>query len=210
MVFPKSGLIDGNKVADFVRAHVAPGNIEDLSLPFRVISTDLETGSEVVIQEGDVIEAVRASISVPGIFTPVRRGGMILFDGGLVNPVPVSVVRDMGADFVIAVDLNHDIIGKKRAGKTPVSSLEKMFSDGENGNSPTQKGWIRNALNRRGMSIDLPALGRVKQWSAKDPMPSIFEVLGSSFNIMETQITATRLKAEPPDLLIKPKGTSKK
>ena len=73
VVFPKSGLIDGNKIADFVRAHVAPGNIEDLPLPFRAVSTDLETGSEVVIQEGDIIEAVRASISVPGIFTPVKK-----------------------------------------------------------------------------------------------------------------------------------------
>ncbi len=204
VVFPKSGLIDGNKVADFVRAHVAPGNIEDLALPFRAVSTDVETGNEIVIQEGDVIEAVRASISIPGIFTPVRKNGMILVDGGLVDPVPVSVVREMGADFVIAVDLNHDIIGKKSAGKTPVSSSEKMPLDGENGNNPTQKGWIRKMLNERVMSIDHPALTQVKQWMAKDPMPSIFEVLVSSINIMETQITATRLEADPPDLLIKP------
>ena len=77
--------------------------------------------------------------------------------------------------------------------------------DGENGNNPTQKGWIRNMLNRRVMSIDLPILTQVKQWPAKDPMLSIFEVLMSSINIMETQITATRLKAEPLDLLIQPK-----
>lgn len=205
VVFPKSGLIDGNKVADFVRAHVAPGNIEDLGLPFRVISTDLETGSEVVIQEGDVIEAVRTSISIPGIFTPAKKDGRLLLDGGLVNPVPVSVVRDMGADFVIAVDLNHDIIEKKGAGKTPVSSLAKRSLDGEIEYNPTQKGWIRNVLNGRVMSMDLPVLTQIKQWMTKDPVPSIFEVLVSSINIMETQITATRLKAEPPDLLIKPK-----
>ncbi|MCD6294801.1 MAG: patatin-like phospholipase family protein [Deltaproteobacteria bacterium] len=205
IVFPKSGLIDGNKVADFVRTHVAPGNIEDLGLPFRVISTDLETGSEVVIQEGDVIEAVRASISIPGIFTPVRKDGVILLDGGLVNPVPVSVVREMGADFVIAVDLNHDIVGKKGAGKNADFESDKPSSDSENGNNSTKKGWIRNALNGRVMSIDLPVLTQVKQWMAKDPTPSIFEVLVSSINIMETQITATRLKAEPPDLLIQPK-----
>jgi len=205
VVFPKSGLIDGNKIADFVRAHVAPGNIEDLPLPFCAVSTDLETGSEIVIREGDIIEAVRASISVPGIFTPVRKGDLILVDGGLVNPVPVSVARAMGADFVIAVDLNHDIIGKKGAGKISVPGLEKTASDSEIGNNLTKKGRIKNALNRRVMSIGLPALAQVKQWMAKDPMPNVFEVLVSSINIMETQITATRLKAEPPDLLIQPK-----
>ncbi|MBW2113821.1 MAG: patatin-like phospholipase family protein, partial [Deltaproteobacteria bacterium] len=107
VVFPKSGLIDGNKIADFVRTHVEEKNIENLSLPFRAISTDLVTGNEVVFQEGDIIEAVRASISIPGIFTPLRKDEMTLVDGGLVNPVPVSVVMEMGADYVIAVDLNH-------------------------------------------------------------------------------------------------------
>jgi NTE family protein len=205
VVFPKSGLIDGNKVADFVRSHVVPGNIEDLTLPFCAVSTDLATGSEVVIQEGDVIEAVRASISVPGIFTPVKKGDMVLVDGGLVNPVPVSVVREMGADFVIAVDLNHDIIGKKGVGKDSVFGSEKISLDREIGNNLTKKDIIMNALNRRVMSINVPALTQVKQWVAKDPMPNIFEVLVSSINIMETQITATRLKVEPPDLLIQPK-----
>ncbi len=205
VVFPKSGLIDGNKVADFVRSHVVPGNIEDLTLPFCAVSTDLATGSEVVIQEGDVIEAVRASISVPGIFTPVKKGDMVLVDGGLVNPVPVSVVREMGADFVIAVDLNHDIIGKKGVGKDSVFGSEKISLDREIGNNLTKKDIIMNALNRRVMSINVPALTQVKQWMAKDPMPNIFEVLVSSINIMETQITATRLQAEPPDLLIQPK-----
>jgi NTE family protein len=205
VVFPKSGLIDGKKIADFVRTHVTPKNIEDLTLPFCAISTDLETGSEVVIRKGDVIEAVRASISIPGIFTPVRRNGMILVDGGLVDPVPVRVVREMGADFVIAVDLNHDIIVKKGAGKTPVSSLENISSDSGVDINPTKKGWIKNTLNRRVMAIDLPALTQLKQWMAKDPMPNVFEVLVSSINIMETQITGSRLKAEPPDLLIQPK-----
>jgi len=81
VVFPKSGLIDGNKVADFIRSHVEEKNIEDLSLPFRTVSTDLATGNEVIIKEGDIIEAVKASISVPGIFTPVRKDDMTLVDG---------------------------------------------------------------------------------------------------------------------------------
>ena len=85
VVFPKSGLIDGNKVADFIRGHVGEGNIEDLPLPFCAVSTDLATGKEIVIKEGDIIEAVRASISVPGIFTPVKKDDMTLVDGGMVG-----------------------------------------------------------------------------------------------------------------------------
>lgn len=205
VVFPKSGLIDGNKVADFIRSHVQEKNIEDLPLPFCAVSTDLATGSEVVIQEGDIIEAVRASISVPGIFTPVRKDDTALVDGGLVNPVPVSVVREMGADFVIAVDLNHDIIGKKDAKKASISNSENMASAKEAGKSLTGIDKILNALNKRVRAIDIPAVAQIKQWMARDPMPNIFEVLMTSINIMETQITATRLKAEPPDLLIQPK-----
>ena len=205
VVFPKSGLIDGNKIADFIRSHVKERNIEDLPLPFCVVSTDLATGAEVVIREGDIIEAVRASISVPGIFTPVQKDDMVLVDGGLVNPIPVSVVREMGADFVIAVNLNHDIVGKKAINKPPISNPENPASGTKVVESPTQRGKILDALNKRVRAIDIPALTQIKQWMVRDPMPNIFEVLMTSINIMEVQITATRLKADPPDLLIQPK-----
>ena len=205
VVFPKSGLIDGNKIADFIRSHVKERNIEDLPLPFCVVSTDLATGAEVVIREGDIIEAVRASISVPGIFTPVRKGDMVLVDGGLVNPIPVSAVREMGADFVIAVNLNHDIVGKKAINKPPISNPENPASGTKVVESLTQRCKILDALNKRVRAIDIPALTQIKQWMVRDPMPNIFEVLMTSINIMEVQITATRLKADPPDLLIQPK-----
>lgn len=205
VVFPKSGLIDGNKIADFIRSHVKERNIEDLPLPFCVVSTDLATGAEVVIREGDIIEAVRASISVPGIFTPVQKDDMVLVDGGLVNPIPVSAVREMGADFVIAVNLNHDIVGKKAINKPSISNPEDPASGTKGMESLTQRGKILDALNKRVRAIDIPALTQIKQWMARDPMPNIFEVLMTSINIMEVQITATRLKADPPDLLIQPK-----
>ena len=205
VVFPKSGLIDGNKIAEFIRSHVGEKNIENLSLPFCAVSTDLATGNEVIIKDGDIIEAVRASISVPGIFTPVRKGDMALVDGGLVNPVPVNVVRKMGANLVIAVDLNHDIIGKKVVKKASISNSDNMALGKEIGNNFTVGNRILNALNKRVMAIDVPALTHVKQWMARDQMPNIFEVLIYSINIMETQITATRLKNDPPDLLIQPK-----
>ena len=205
VVLPKSGLIDGNKVADFIRSCVEESNIEDLPVPFSAVSTDLATGNEVVIQEGDIIEAVRASISVPGIFTPVRKDNMSLVDGGLVNPVPVSVVREMGADFVIAVDLNHDIIAKKGFTQISIPDSSIRHSEKEGGqNSVETKSTIFEALNRRIRMVDFPALTQVRQWLARDPLPNIFEVLMTSINIMETQITTSRLKTDPPDLLIRP------
>jgi len=207
VVFPKSGLIDGNKVEEFVREYVHVKNIEDLVLPFQAVATDINTGEEVLLDQGDVIEAVRASISVPGIFTPVRKNGHVLVDGGLVNPVPVSTVRAMGAEFVIAVDLNHDIV----AGKAPQSIKEPLEKDDNGfmqtlnriGGSKYQAAMER--INISLQSIDNPAFNQVRTWLAEEPLPNIFEVLLSSINIMETQITQSRLHLDKPDLLIQPK-----
>lgn len=204
VVFPKSGLIDGNRISEFIRTHVGAKNIEDLPLPFCAVSTDLATGNEVVIQDGDIIEAVRASISVPGIFTPVRKNDMILVDGGLVNPVPVSVAREMGADLVIAVDLNHDIVEKKGISRTRIHNSGVLASGIGTSHGLTKRSRILDALNKRLETLDLPALTHIRQWMSRDPVPNIFEVIMSSINIMEAQITATRLKTDRPDLLIQP------
>ena len=204
VVFPKSGLIDGKKVADFVRGHVRGENIEDLPIPFIAVATDLATGREVIIQDGDLIEAIRASISVPGIFTPVRREGSVLADGGLVNPVPVAVAREMGADFVIAVDLNHDIAVKK--GIKPLTANSHDAAPGRGlsrGLGKTSR--IVGTLDQGVGALELRALLQLGAWTAKEPLPNIFEVLGASINIMESQITATKLKTDPADLLIQPK-----
>lgn len=204
VVFPKSGMIDGNKIAEFIRSQVGVKLIEELPIPFAAVATDLATGREVVIKEGDIIEAVRASISVPGIFTPISKDDMILLDGGLVNPVPVSVARDMGADFVIAVDLNHDIVIKKGIGKYSISDSVSCPAETENGQSPAKENGILRALNAVFNHVDFSTFSIKKQWMSRDPSPNIFEVLLSSINIMEAQITATRLKTDPPDILICP------
>ncbi|MEA2039091.1 MAG: patatin-like phospholipase family protein [Thermodesulfobacteriota bacterium] len=204
VVFPKSGMIDGNKIAEFIRSQVGAKLIEELPLPFAAVSTDLATGREVVIKEGDIIEAVRASISVPGIFTPISKEDMILLDGGLVNPVPVSVVRNMGADFVIAVDLNHDIVSKKGIGKSSIPGSVSCPAETEDGRNSEKGNRILRALNARFKPIDFSDFSIKKHWMSKDPIPNIFEVLLSSINIMEAQITATRLKTDPPDILIQP------
>ena len=205
VVFPRSGLIDGRKIADSIRDHVEPGDIEDLPLPFCAVSTNLATGREVVIQDGDVVEAVRASISVSGMFTPVKRDAMILVDGGLVNPVPVGVARRMGADYVIAVDVTQDRPGAVASRGAPLSvSDETRTQRGPVGDSAGQDA-PPAGIGERIMSVDAPGLTQIRQWLARESLPNIFEVMMASMNIMERQIVELRLKAEPPDLLIRPR-----
>lgn len=205
IVFPKSGLIDGNKIADFIRMYIKAKNIEDLPLPFCAVSTDLATGKEIIIKKGDIVEAVRASISTPGIFTPVIKDNMTLIDGGIVNSVPVSVVRKMGADIVIAVDLTHDIISNRGIGKIQTVSPESMQMVKALDNRPIKKQTFLTSLNTKIRSIDMSALTHIKQWMKINTLPNIFEILLGSLYIMEAQITSIQLQSDPPDLLIQPK-----
>ena len=204
IIFPKSGLIDGKKVVDSIRDLVEEKNIDQLSIPFCAISTNLATGSEVILKDGDILDAIRSSISVPGIFTPVRKGEMILVDGALVNPVPVNVVREMGADFVIAVNLNYDIIEQKGNIKDSLLNSQDQ-SLKEDSSSPIIKKRLLTGLNKKVRGIEMPAINQISQWLGKDMMPNIFDILVTSISIMATQITNARLISEPPDLLIQPK-----
>lgn len=203
-VLPKSGLIDGVKIADFIHKYVLDEPIERLPLPLAIIATDLNTGDEVVLKEGNTIEAIRASISLPGIFKPVRKDNYLLVDGGLVNPVPVRTVREMGADFVIAVDLNFDLVQRKRNGlKPPDGSRDTQIGEQEvhaiSGNRTT------TLLSEKLRDINLAATGKIKQFMAGDSQPTIIEVLMTSIKIMESQITSVNLRSDPPDVLIQPR-----
>jgi NTE family protein len=114
---PKTGFIKGKKIQELISGYIGGNiNFSDLKIPFACVATDIDTGEEVVIDSGSVPEALRASISIPGIFTVVKREGRYLVDGGLTTPVPVEVVRRMGADFIIAVNVNPDVAD--RMGKT--------------------------------------------------------------------------------------------
>jgi len=190
-VFPRSGLIDGQRVVSLVRSHVGVSNIEDLPVPFCAVATDIQTGVEAIIKTGDLIDAVRASISVPGILTPVRLDGRVLVDGGLVNPVPVNAARNMGADFVIAVDLNHDIVTGRLSRHEP-SAQGRAY-----GNA------VEHLLQRL-RSSNSPALAQFTEWLRKEPLPGIFEVLLGALSIMQAQITRINFQNEKPDLTIRP------
>lgn len=108
-----SGLLKGERLISHIRGEIADRPLEELPIPFAATATALATGEEIWLRTGSTLEAVRASISLPGLFAPVAKDGVLLVDGGLVNPVPVSLARAMGADFLIAVDLGADVLGSR-------------------------------------------------------------------------------------------------
>ena len=200
VMFPRSGFIEGEKIINFFKESLADPNIEDLSIPFAAVATDLMSGREVWLREGSLMDAVRASMSMPGIFVPLKRDTQWLVDGGLVNPVPVSLCRAMGADIVIAVNLNSGLMGKHRIRKNLRRnvSLKKREKTGKIREQLAS--YLDNTV-KRGKAL-MPAgfgLGNA------DRGPSIFEVMATSSNIMQDRITRQRLAGDPPDLLISPR-----
>ena len=119
-VIPRHGLVATTRMDEYLRGIIGNRTFADLRIPLVAVACDLVTGEEVLLSEGDVCLAVRASSAVPGIFTPVEIGGRLLIDGGVCNNVPCSVVRRMGADVVVAVDVN----AKAGAGQAPVNVLQ--------------------------------------------------------------------------------------
>ncbi len=184
------GLIPGEKLFSFLRSHLDDKTIDSLPRAYGAVATELATGREVWLREGSVIDAVRASAALPGLFTPARREEGLLVDGALVNPVPVSLCRAMGADLVIAVDLNSDLIGRR-------FKPDEAPEAGE----AAAPGALASVLSK------LPlGLGGARGGAPETPdMPSIFDVLSMSLNIMQVRITRSRLAGEPADVLIRPR-----
>lgn len=104
---PKMGFIAGKRVKELIRIFTHGKQIQELDIPIAVVATDLVSGEKVVFKDGPAADAVRASIAIPGIFTPEKLNGRLLIDGGVVDRIPVSVVKEMEADIVIAVDVSH-------------------------------------------------------------------------------------------------------
>ncbi|HWV19255.1 MAG TPA: patatin-like phospholipase RssA [Rhodocyclaceae bacterium] len=173
------GLIKGEKLIDFFRQHFLDHDFSALAMPFACVATDLANGREVWLKEGSVADAVRASIAMPGLFTPVERNGRLLVDGGLVNPVPVSLCRYMGADIVIAVDLGADLTGR-------ALRREEIVTDKDNERSWLQR--LRGSIGLGGAAAT----------------PSMMSVMSSSINIMQVRIARSRLAGEPADVLLTP------
>ena len=183
------GLIEGSKLIEFFRQRFDDKGIKKLPKTFSCVATDLVSGRETWLREGPVIDAVRASIALPGLFTPAVHEGRLLVDGGLVNPVPVSLCRALGADIVIAVDLNWDLVGRRNR----VSGNDQKEEAGEDNGSLVDTILARFRPGKR------------RKQDGEPDMPSMLDVLGTSLNIMQVRITQSRLAGEPADAMIRPR-----
>ena len=181
-----SGLINGDRLAELLVSHLDDILVEDLGRPFTAVATELATGHEIWLNSGRLVDALRASYALPGIFEPIRIGRRLLVDGALVNPVPVSVCRALGADLVIAANLSTDTFAHGTVVQTlPADGIvapETEPSDGGRG-----QGLFRRFF---GSSADRPGLSGVMM---------------ESFNIIQDRITRSRLAGDPPDVMIAPR-----
>lgn len=197
--FHRSGLLSGKNFMQLLKKIIPCHTIHDLSIPYAAVATDLTTEKEVVFYSGNLFDAIRASIAIPGIFTPARLNGRTLVDGGLVNPLPVSVCRAMGADLVIAVDVNlRSSPVRRKAPKLPAATTEP---------SRHVTKLLAN-VSRLMPQLTTPVEEAVARWFTpprrEAETPSIFDVLTRSFRLVENQITRRELAINPPDLLIQP------
>ena len=207
--FHRSGFIDVERLQRFLSEVVDPkdSSIENLSIAFATVATDLESGSEYWFTQGGVRNAVRGSMSLPGLFTPLRHEERWLVDGGLVNPIPVSVCKSLGAEFVIAVNLNGDIVGKHSARRRNGRNRQEKTCDAEKCQNQDRKNsdenhlvaYVKNTLRSYSDSF-FSTFG-----SDQEDPPGLFETLAGSVNITQDRITRTRLTEDKPDIVIAPK-----
>lgn len=182
--WPYCGLIEGRRCLDLV-AECLGDRIETLTVPYAAVATDLHSGDRVVLRSGKVLDAVRASIAIPGLFTPHRDGARILVDGGLVDPVPVAVARQLGARFVIAMSVLR------------LPPTDERISPKDRRRIPTQL--LKGARLRRQRVAESH---HVDDIVSTDQPPRLFDVLSLSSALIQTQIAAARLREHPPDALI--------
>jgi NTE family protein len=196
------GLLGGRKVIQLFADKFDGRSIAQLNMPFAAVATELDSGRESWLQDGSVVDAVRASIAIPGIFTPVWHNGVWLVDGGLSNPVPVSVARGMRADCVIAVDLNNDILNGRDFGGAVVDTpsidptAPPPVSLRRNG-KPWPR-WLAPAEERVTDDVRVPPAPSAR-------VPSMLSSIAQSIDIMQVRITRSRLAGEPADILIQPR-----
>ena len=186
------GLITGSRLGDQLDERLGDVRIEQLPVKFAAIATEVGTGHEIWLTRGRLVDALRASYALPGIFPPVALDGRWLVDGALVNPVPVSAARVLGARLVIAVNLSSDILGRGIAvgGETPAAEAEPDVAVEE----------------RRGLRAMFGAERLLKRHFVGGPRrPSIPTVMVDAFNIMQDRITRARLAGDPPDVTINPR-----
>ena len=199
VVFPRSGLINGKSAKILYSMHTDIMGFDELPIPIKMVATDMDTGEKLILDEGNIPESIRASCSIPGIFTPVKMGNRWVIDGGLIDPVPVSVVKSMGADIVIAVDLNSGVINgqkkKKKGNNNKPGEQRKAVARNE----------IVNQLFSKYDQAGKLMKNKLNFWfNQAESSPHIINIIGSAIGIMQAQITKNNLEIDCPDVLIQP------
>jgi NTE family protein len=201
------GFLQGKSLMSAIGEQIGDPRIEELGMPFACIATELGSGREVWLREGSLLDACRASIALPGMFAPSRTDdGQLLVDGGLVNPVPVSLARAMGGEVVIAVNLNGDLIGRhffvhEEYEDSDDEEAERELAEIEEKDSAVAK-WAARMKSGFGVRLDSYISSLRKKES---PDPGLFDVMAGSIDIMQDRITRSRMAGEPPDIHITPK-----
>jgi NTE family protein len=186
----RGGLIRGTRLFTLFRTIFEDRDISALPVPYGAIATELDSGREIWLREGKVLDAVRASCAMPGLFTPVIRNGAVLVDGGLVNPVPVSMCRALGADLVIAVDLSWSKLGPYRQrGRGRETAAPREVAPRE------VPGWLGRLR---------PAWVQGKTKQEEVTLPSLYDVFMTSLDIVEMRVARSRLAGDPADVLLTP------
>lgn len=220
----KGGLASGQKVFQALDDNFSADKFEELDKPFAVVATDLYSGKEVAFRKGSISQAVRASCAIPALFPPQAHEGRWLVDGAVVNPVPVNLCRQLGADFVIAVNLSADFRPQvssenEREHARNEQKTNAFFSKSQE----LMQSWFKGADKKEESpeSIELeedtdtsaevlevetetPAVEQEIEHLPSSPAPSVIGVMSSSLEILQARVTRSRLAGDPPDILIEP------
>lgn len=221
----KGGLASGQKVFQALDDNFSAENFEELDKPFAVVATDLYSGKEVAFKKGPISHAVRASCAIPALFPPQAFEGRWLVDGAVVNPVPVNLCRQLGADFVIAVNLSADF--RPQVSNENVEEHERNEQKTNAFFSKSQElmqSWFKGADKKDDNELELSEQENVEQnnevvaeessqpeeshedidHTPDSPAPSVIGVMSSSLEILQARVTRSRLAGDPPDILIEP------
>ena len=190
-----SGLIGGEKLATRLQESIGQTLIEDLPVKFAAVATEVRTGHEIWLTRGRVVDAMRASYALPGIFSPILIGDRWLVDGALVNPVPVSAARALGAEIVIAANLSSDIF----------TYSTTVYSHGAAPEPAVPCAEETTAKRRFPRFFSAEKTVKREFFGGAGDRPGLSSVMVDAFNIMQDRITRARLAGDPPDLLITPR-----
>lgn len=187
------GLIGGKRLTKILREHCDDVVIEEMPLRFAAVTTELATGHEIWVRRGSLVEAITASYALPGIFPPVRIENRWLVDGAMVNPVPVSVCRALGARLVIAVNLNGDVFGKNNLA-IEVADEEVQFDE-----------LLQRIRDNPREALNPSTLMMRQIFGRRAGVPSVFSVMMSSLNIVQDRLNRSRMAGDPADVDIVPR-----